>query len=74
MKRKIENHWFAGRQKIREVAFLTKQYLKLLQILVYSETNDIPLAPVLLLLEDNVEARKKIQGYSREILSERPGR
>jgi hypothetical protein len=71
MKRKLENLWSGRREKISEAAFLTKQYLKLIQVLVYAETNDIPLAPVLLLLEDNVETRKKMQGYSRRILSER---
>ena len=71
MKRKLENLWSGRREKISEAAFLTKQYLKLIQVLVYAETNDIPLAPVLLLLEDNVETRKKMQGYSRRMLSER---
>jgi len=51
--------WISIEEKMSEVIFLTKQYIKMLRVLLYLETDSIPILPVLYLLKENVEARKK---------------
>jgi hypothetical protein len=43
---------------MKEIAFLTRQYVKLLRALFYLENNEETTLPVLHLLTRNVEARK----------------
>ena len=56
----IEKQAILKKEQVSNVVFLTQQYIKLLRVLFYFEVMGDPVAPVLRLLEQNVEARKDL--------------